>query len=489
MPISEDEIEYGYGSHNPPMHSGGMSKAEQRRSNKPIMEKRRRARINHCLDELKSLILDAMNKDPARHSKLEKADILEMTVKHLQTIQRQQLTLAVSADPTVVHKFRTGFAECSAEVGRYIGRMEGVEPGVKQRLASHLNNCVNGLHQISQYPLPNPSHPQGNPGEDVNNNTASARLQMLSGLQLIPSRLPTGELALLLPNSQHLPFFPSDNQVSTTTESPNATVTSNSIDRSRHSAFTAVGKDKLPSKSPLPSPTSTTASSFGEESCDRPYPSPTHPPEVTSTSEHPRTPLDSNLIDNQKLQKTTDHQNLLRITPSYFSNLREDSQNQNFPRFPTAAIKAIQTPLTVITSDEMLKERPQRFLDSNPLENTYKDPLDFSKKKDSFPVPYSSSLKRPHQEITSDKLLIKSTEYQPPLKVPKVFSDNHYQTNNVIERRSLFEIQNQSSNLQGENPFHIGPNPPLQERVHTTDSHNQPSTSSTEVSRDMWRPW
>ncbi len=32
-------------------------------SNKPIMEKRRRARINHSLNELKTLILDAMKKD------------------------------------------------------------------------------------------------------------------------------------------------------------------------------------------------------------------------------------------------------------------------------------------------------------------------------------------------------------------------------------------------------------------------------------------
>lgn len=36
---------------------------ENRRSNKPIMEKRRRARINNCLMELKTLILDAMKKD------------------------------------------------------------------------------------------------------------------------------------------------------------------------------------------------------------------------------------------------------------------------------------------------------------------------------------------------------------------------------------------------------------------------------------------
>lgn len=32
-------------------------------SNKPIMEKKRRARINRCLNELKTLILEAMKKD------------------------------------------------------------------------------------------------------------------------------------------------------------------------------------------------------------------------------------------------------------------------------------------------------------------------------------------------------------------------------------------------------------------------------------------
>jgi hairy-and-enhancer-of-split protein len=31
------------------------------------MEKKRRARINHCLNELKSLILDAMKKDVSVH--------------------------------------------------------------------------------------------------------------------------------------------------------------------------------------------------------------------------------------------------------------------------------------------------------------------------------------------------------------------------------------------------------------------------------------
>ncbi|GLG99638.1 Protein deadpan, partial [Gryllus bimaculatus] len=201
MPISEDEYD-----HHPGQPQHGMSKAEQRRSNKPIMEKRRRARINHCLNELKSLILDAMKKDPARHSKLEKADILEMTVKHLQSVQRQQLAVAVATDPAVLHKFKTGFNECAGEVSRYIGRLDGVEPAVKQRLVSHLAHCVSGLQQLTplaftaavQPPAaPPPQQPASAPvAGDVNNNrgAANATAPPAAGLQLIPSRLPSGEV-------------------------------------------------------------------------------------------------------------------------------------------------------------------------------------------------------------------------------------------------------------------------------------------------------
>lgn len=62
-----------------------------KRTNKPLMEKRRRARINQSLAILKALILEstksynAKNGDgPAKHTKLEKADILELTVRHFQ---------------------------------------------------------------------------------------------------------------------------------------------------------------------------------------------------------------------------------------------------------------------------------------------------------------------------------------------------------------------------------------------------------------------
>ncbi|EDO35136.1 predicted protein, partial [Nematostella vectensis] len=57
---------------------------------KPVMEKRRRERINRSLEELKRLVLEAQHRDCSRYTKLEKADILEMTVKHLRTLQSQQ---------------------------------------------------------------------------------------------------------------------------------------------------------------------------------------------------------------------------------------------------------------------------------------------------------------------------------------------------------------------------------------------------------------
>nr|XP_011456335.2 transcription factor HES-1 [Crassostrea gigas] len=113
-----------------------------RKSKKPLMEKRRRARINNCLVQLKSLVLQAMKKDTTHYSKLEKADILEMTVKYLRSLQRRQMTSAVAADPTVAAKYSMGFTECASEVARYLGNSQGINDEVRGRLLGHLSNCV-----------------------------------------------------------------------------------------------------------------------------------------------------------------------------------------------------------------------------------------------------------------------------------------------------------------------------------------------------------
>ncbi|XP_023651607.2 transcription factor HES-4-B-like isoform X2 [Paramormyrops kingsleyae] len=129
--------------------------SEHRKTSKPIMEKRRRARINESLGQLKTLILDALKKDSSRHSKLEKADILEMTVKHLRNLHRVQMT-ALTGDITTLSKYRAGFNECMNEVSRFLSTCDGVNTEVKSRLLNHLSSCLGQMIAMG-YPQPAPA--------------------------------------------------------------------------------------------------------------------------------------------------------------------------------------------------------------------------------------------------------------------------------------------------------------------------------------------
>lgn len=74
-------------------HSIGLRKIR-----KPLMEKKRRARINDSLEKLKQILLKntVAITCGSRPTKLEKADILEMTVRYLQILQKQQSSATTS---------------------------------------------------------------------------------------------------------------------------------------------------------------------------------------------------------------------------------------------------------------------------------------------------------------------------------------------------------------------------------------------------------
>ncbi|KAJ0176728.1 hypothetical protein K1T71_007907 [Dendrolimus kikuchii] len=170
---------------NSPVQTDQKKSGDNRRSNKPIMEKRRRARINNCLNELKALILDAMKKDPARHSKLEKADILEMTVKHLEGLRSEG---AGSPD-----RFRAGYRQCVSEVTKF----QGLEPALKRRLVRHLEGCVNtsGTRPVGAPTPPSDSEDAVPPQHSAIFISAGPG----SGVRLVPTRLSNGDIALVLP--------------------------------------------------------------------------------------------------------------------------------------------------------------------------------------------------------------------------------------------------------------------------------------------------
>uniref|UniRef100_A0A182PZJ8 BHLH domain-containing protein n=1 Tax=Anopheles farauti TaxID=69004 RepID=A0A182PZJ8_9DIPT len=196
-------------------------KAEIRKTNKPIMEKKRRARINNYLNDLKSLLLDAMKKDPVRHSKLEKADILDLTVKHLQDVERRRLNVAMAVDPTVPEKFATGYRECIDEIGKYFDTLGTVDEGLKARVRKHLESCLTfpGVGSCSLLPpLPPPSASFGGPfgfadvplqsPDDINNNNNNNNSGTNQGL-----------LNRTLANNLSLMFAPGLGGFSTVTDS------------------------------------------------------------------------------------------------------------------------------------------------------------------------------------------------------------------------------------------------------------------------------
>ncbi|XP_061666412.1 hairy-related 9 isoform X3 [Syngnathoides biaculeatus] len=175
------------GSHTPDKPKNA---SEHRKSSKPIMEKRRRARINESLGQLKTLILDALKKDSSRHSKLEKADILEMTVKHLRNLQRVQMSAAVlSPDAAVLSKYRAGFNECMNEVTRFLSTSEGVNveaPAQQPHIGQPLH-----IQLPSTLPVNLGATSKLSPAE-------AASPKVLGGLQLLPTS--EGQLAFLIPN-------------------------------------------------------------------------------------------------------------------------------------------------------------------------------------------------------------------------------------------------------------------------------------------------
>ncbi|XP_017295712.1 hairy-related 8.2 [Kryptolebias marmoratus] len=110
------------------------SAKDERKLRKPLIERKRRERINNCLDQLKETVVGAFRLD---QSKLEKADILEMTVKHLQNIQSNKVK-----DPAVgleaQQRYSTGYIQCMHEVHNMLLTCDWMDKTLGSRLLNHL---------------------------------------------------------------------------------------------------------------------------------------------------------------------------------------------------------------------------------------------------------------------------------------------------------------------------------------------------------------
>lgn len=160
------------------------SNAQLRKIKKPLIERRRRERINECLGQLKALVLEATKKDESRYSKMEKADILEMTVAHLKFVHSARrsvygdagrgvcrvadvppavtssLSEEASGGAAAALRYLMGYNECVREVASYLagddGGMGRLGDDVRIALMRHLDDCLR-LRAAEPLRLPSPN--------------------------------------------------------------------------------------------------------------------------------------------------------------------------------------------------------------------------------------------------------------------------------------------------------------------------------------------
>ncbi|KAJ8334280.1 hypothetical protein SKAU_G00399190 [Synaphobranchus kaupii] len=122
------------------MSPSTSSQVQARKRRRGIIEKRRRDRINNSLSELRRLVPSAFEKQGS--AKLEKAEILQMTVDHLKMLHAAGGKGYFDAHALAMDYRGLGFRECLAETARYLSIIEGLDntDPLRIRLVSHLNS-------------------------------------------------------------------------------------------------------------------------------------------------------------------------------------------------------------------------------------------------------------------------------------------------------------------------------------------------------------
>ncbi|XP_030565113.1 enhancer of split m7 protein [Drosophila novamexicana] len=132
-----------------------LSKTYQyRKVMKPLLERKRRARINKCLDDLKDLMAECVAQ--TSDAKFEKADILEVTVQYLRKLKQTKSANATAS--ATEHSFRAGYIRAANEVSRALAALPKVDVAFGTTLMTHLGMRLNQLEQPVEQPAPMAPH-------------------------------------------------------------------------------------------------------------------------------------------------------------------------------------------------------------------------------------------------------------------------------------------------------------------------------------------
>ncbi|XP_049596695.1 hairy-related 5 [Syngnathus scovelli] len=129
-----------------------------RRVSKPVMEKRRRDRINRSLETLRVLMLENTHNEKLTNPKVEKAEILESVVQFLKSEKEERGQRAITpglssqgqrpSGPQQQHDYQEGMRSCLLRIRRFIA---SDEPG-SNRVSREPASVSPSPHVHSVYP-------------------------------------------------------------------------------------------------------------------------------------------------------------------------------------------------------------------------------------------------------------------------------------------------------------------------------------------------
>ncbi|XP_052820484.1 hairy/enhancer-of-split related with YRPW motif protein 1-like [Mya arenaria] len=132
-------------------------KENRKRQARPQKERRRRARINKSLLQLKSILLQSVNPETLFMSKLEKADLLELAKDYMQTLNitdKPNLcnTHAQGESGSAFSSYSVGFNDCVEEIMRFVDKTSetNTAPDLNNRLLEHLANFASSRDVIEK---------------------------------------------------------------------------------------------------------------------------------------------------------------------------------------------------------------------------------------------------------------------------------------------------------------------------------------------------
>ncbi|XP_059167363.1 transcription factor HES-4-A-like [Physella acuta] len=130
-----------------------------RKGKKLLAEKKRRARINNCLMQIRDIVCEGDEEKDTDLDKMEKAEILEKTLEVLTRLRhdysKTQTTNTFSTRRAMAVRYASGFSSCAEESIRYIQSSRLVPAEVKVQLQNHLRTIARRMETVVQVDDPN----------------------------------------------------------------------------------------------------------------------------------------------------------------------------------------------------------------------------------------------------------------------------------------------------------------------------------------------